>query len=72
MIFLNENKILNKIIKSVIEVFDICIIFFFYIKYYIGIRVFKYLYIDFLVIYGLCFLYDVFKFRVYVCMLGVV
>lgn len=62
MIFLNENKILNKIIKSVIEVFDICIIFFFYIKYRIGIRVFKYLYIDFLVIYGLCFLYDVFKF----------
>lgn len=70
MTFLNENKTLNKTIKSVTEVPDTCITFFFHIKYRIGIRASKYLYIDFSVIHGLCFLHDVFKFWAHVCMLG--
>lgn len=43
---------------------------FLHIKYHIGIRASKYLYIDFSVIHGLHFLPDVLKFQGYVCMPG--
>lgn len=65
-----EHKNLNQTTKSIKGLPDICFIFFSHIKNLIVVRSYKYLYIDFSVVYGLSLLLDIFKFWGYVCMPG--